>query len=85
MLREDGRDQAPITGRLCAPTDTDHERLKRLTAKKILDRIGIHGVDPQGGPQEHESFCQPFRPHAEQRQKFSQVDEALGFSSFIFA
>ena len=21
MLREDGRDQAPITGRLCAPTD----------------------------------------------------------------
>ena len=22
MLREDGRDQAPITGRLCAPTDT---------------------------------------------------------------
>ena len=22
MLREDGRDQAPITGRLCAPTDS---------------------------------------------------------------
>ena len=25
MLREDGRDQAPITGRLCAPTDSSKQ------------------------------------------------------------
>jgi len=39
MLRDDGRDQAPITGRLCAPTDTDSEyaatgALARLTESR---------------------------------------------------
>lgn len=40
MLGDDGRDQAPITGRLCAPTDTENPRiaalLRRLTEEHLV-------------------------------------------------
>jgi len=46
MLRDDGRSQAPITGRICAPTDTTTDEMGREVPISTSYEVLMHLDDP---------------------------------------
>ena len=52
MLRDDGRDQAPITGRLCAPTDIHTCELSGGNPFEYLAALQRHAAAVTAAPGE---------------------------------